>query len=57
MLSYAMGTPRYLPSRPEPIFYRENILAHAALGKNFKNLVIITSSAQTGPNGLFQLFS
>ncbi|KAB2576434.1 putative isochorismatase hydrolase protein [Lasiodiplodia theobromae] len=36
----------------DPTLYRENLIAHAALGKLFPELpVIMTTSAETGPNG------
>ncbi|KAJ7583613.1 Isochorismatase-like protein [Mycena floridula] len=35
----------------EPDQYKNNILAHAALGKTFGLPTILTTSAQTGPNG------
>ncbi|KAF9473048.1 ycaC protein [Pholiota conissans] len=35
----------------EPDQYRNNILAHAAIGKVFNLPTILTTSAETGPNG------
>ncbi|KAF1975396.1 Isochorismatase hydrolase [Bimuria novae-zelandiae CBS 107.79] len=35
----------------DPTLYRENILAHAELGKLFNLPVVMTTSAETGPNG------
>lgn len=35
----------------DPIVYRHSLLAHAALGKVFDIPVILTTSAETGPNG------
>ncbi|KAF7563425.1 hypothetical protein G7046_g700 [Stylonectria norvegica] len=35
----------------EPTLYKTQILAHAAIGKLFDLPVILTSSAETGPNG------
>ncbi|TLD26584.1 hypothetical protein PspLS_04348 [Pyricularia sp. CBS 133598] len=35
----------------DPTLYQQNILAHAALGKVFDIPTIITTSAETGPNG------
>jgi len=35
----------------EPEEYRNNILAHAAIGKVFNLPTILTTSAETGPNG------
>ncbi|KAH8692905.1 Isochorismatase-like protein [Talaromyces proteolyticus] len=35
----------------DPTLYRDNMLAHAALGKVFDMPVIMTTSAQSGPNG------
>ncbi|KAJ1333185.1 isochorismatase family protein [Microdochium nivale] len=35
----------------DPSLYRNNYLAHAALGKAFDLPVIMTTSAETGPNG------
>ncbi|KAF2275785.1 Isochorismatase hydrolase [Westerdykella ornata] len=35
----------------DPTLYRENILAHAALGKLFNLPTILSTSAETGPNG------
>ncbi|KAH7119903.1 Isochorismatase-like protein [Dendryphion nanum] len=35
----------------DPTLYRENIMAHAELGKLFNLPVILTTSAETGPNG------
>ncbi|KAF4978553.1 hypothetical protein FZEAL_5086 [Fusarium zealandicum] len=35
----------------DPTLYRDQILAHAALGEVFNLPVIMTSSAETGPNG------
>jgi nicotinamidase-related amidase len=35
----------------DPTLYRENMMAHAAIGKVFDLPVIMTSSAQVGPNG------
>lgn len=35
----------------EPTFFRQSILAHAALGKLFDLPTILTTSADTGPNG------
>ncbi|KAI9760118.1 MAG: hypothetical protein M4579_001838 [Chaenotheca gracillima] len=34
-----------------PVVFRNNILAHAAVGKVFNLPTILTSSAETGPNG------
>lgn len=35
----------------DPNLYKENIMAHAELGKLFDLPVIMTTSADTGPNG------
>ncbi|KAK5989606.1 putative hydrolase YcaC [Cladobotryum mycophilum] len=35
----------------DPTVYRDNMIAHAALGKIFDLPVVLTTSAQTGPNG------
>ncbi|KAF2681205.1 Isochorismatase hydrolase [Lentithecium fluviatile CBS 122367] len=35
----------------DPTLYRENMMAHAALGKLFNLPVIMTTSAEQGPNG------
>jgi len=35
----------------DPTLYRNNIIAHAAIGKVFDLPVVLTSSAQQGPNG------
>lgn len=35
----------------DPTLYRDNLIAHAAIGKLFDLPVIMTTSAQTGPNG------
>jgi hypothetical protein len=35
----------------DPSLYRQNIMAHAELGKLFDLPVIMTTSADTGPNG------
>lgn len=35
----------------DPTLYRNNLLAHAALGQLFDLPVVLTTSAQTGPNG------
>ncbi|GAM34207.1 hypothetical protein TCE0_015f01633 [Talaromyces pinophilus] len=35
----------------DPTLFRDNMIAHAALGKLFDLPVIMTTSAQTGPNG------
>jgi nicotinamidase-related amidase len=35
----------------DPTLYRQNMLAHAAIGKVFDLPVIMTTSAQSGPNG------
>jgi hypothetical protein len=35
----------------DPTLYRENVLAHAELGKLFDLPVVMTTSAQEGPNG------
>ncbi|KOS20946.1 Uncharacterized protein ESCO_004572 [Escovopsis weberi] len=35
----------------DPSAFRDNMIAHAALGKLFDLPVILTTSAQTGPNG------
>jgi nicotinamidase-related amidase len=35
----------------DPTLYRENMMAHAAIGKLFDLPVIMTTSAQQGPNG------
>ncbi|EKG09853.1 Isochorismatase-like protein [Macrophomina phaseolina MS6] len=36
----------------DPTLYRDNLLAHAAIGQLFPSLpVVMTTSAQTGPNG------
>ncbi|KAG9234029.1 Isochorismatase-like protein [Amylocarpus encephaloides] len=35
----------------EPVAYRQNILGHAALGNLFSLPTILTTSAETGPNG------
>lgn len=35
----------------DPSLYRDNIIAHAALGKVFDIPVVMTTSAQNGPNG------
>ncbi|OAQ67716.1 isochorismatase [Pochonia chlamydosporia 170] len=35
----------------DPTLYREQLIAHAALGKVFDIPVVLTTSAQTGPNG------
>lgn len=35
----------------DPTLYRENIMAHAALGKLFDLPVVMTTSAEQGPNG------
>ncbi|KAL1621641.1 hypothetical protein SLS56_009111 [Neofusicoccum ribis] len=35
----------------DPTLYRDNLLAHAALGQLFDLPVIMTTSAQSGPNG------
>ncbi|KAK0388481.1 hypothetical protein NLU13_4725 [Sarocladium strictum] len=35
----------------DPIVYRHNLLAHAALGQVFDMPVILTTSAEVGPNG------
>ncbi|TID13377.1 Isochorismatase hydrolase [Venturia nashicola] len=35
----------------DPTLYRDNMIAHAALGKLFDLPVVMTTSAETGPNG------
>ncbi|KPM35504.1 hypothetical protein AK830_g11058 [Neonectria ditissima] len=35
----------------EPIYFKQNILAHAAIAKAFDLPVVMSTSAQTGPNG------
>ena len=35
----------------DPTLYKSNVLAFAALGKEFNLPVVMTTSAQTGPNG------
>lgn len=35
----------------DPTLYRENVLAHSELGKLFNLPVVMTTSAETGPNG------
>lgn len=35
----------------DPTLYRDNLIAHAAIGKLFDLPVVMTTSAQTGPNG------
>jgi hypothetical protein len=35
----------------DPTLYRDNIIAHAALGQLFDLPVVMTTSAQQGPNG------
>lgn len=35
----------------DPTVFRESILAHASLGKLFNIPVVMTTSAETGPNG------
>jgi hypothetical protein len=35
----------------DPTLYRQNMLAHAAIGKLFGLPVVLTTSAQVGPNG------
>jgi hypothetical protein len=35
----------------DPTLYRNNIMAHAELGKVFDIPVILSTSADTGPNG------
>jgi hypothetical protein len=34
-----------------PTVFKENVLAHAALGRLFELPVVITSSTSSGPNG------
>jgi len=35
----------------DPVSYKQSLLAHAELGKIFNLPVILTTSAETGPNG------